>query len=54
MEIVEIKDHPYFVAVQYHPEFLTRPFTPSPPFVGLMLASAGKDRIQNWLTSSKQ
>ena len=27
--------HPYFVAVQFHPEFLTRPLVPSPPFLGL-------------------
>ncbi len=39
-EVIEIKDHPYFVAVQYHPEFTSRPTNPSPPFVGLMLASA--------------
>ena len=42
MEIIEVKDHPYFVAVQYHPEFLTRPVSPSPPFVGLMLAASKK------------
>ncbi|KAG0346861.1 CTP synthase ura7 [Podila humilis] len=41
MEIVEIADHPYFVGVQYHPELLTRPLKPSPPFVGLIHAAAG-------------
>ncbi|KAJ3270647.1 CTP synthase ura7 [Terramyces sp. JEL0728] len=35
-------DHPYYVAVQYHPEFKTRPLTPSPPFMGLILASVGE------------
>ncbi|KAI6228905.1 CTP synthase [Aphelenchoides fujianensis] len=39
MEIVELKKHPYFVGVQYHPEFLSSPFHPSPPFLGLILAS---------------
>ncbi|KAI1321830.1 CTP synthase ura7 [Mortierella claussenii] len=39
MEIVELADHPYFVGVQYHPELLTRPLKPSPPFVGLILAA---------------
>ena len=34
--------HPYFAAVQYHPEFLTRPLKPSPPFLGLLLASCNK------------
>lgn len=41
-EIIELKDHPYFVATQYHPEFKSRPFKPSPPFVGLLLASSKK------------
>lgn len=35
-------DHPYFVGVQYHPEFTSRPIKPSPPYLGLLLASAGK------------
>ncbi|KAF9900364.1 CTP synthase ura7 [Lobosporangium transversale] len=39
MEIVELADHPYFVGVQYHPELLTRPLKPSPPFTGLILAA---------------
>ncbi|TSQ69519.1 CTP synthase 1 [Bagarius yarrelli] len=47
MEITEIKDHPYFVGVQYHPEFTSRPFKPSPPYFGLLLAAAGK--LQNYL-----
>jgi len=34
-------DHPYFVAVQFHPEYLSRPLKPSPVFVGLMLAASG-------------
>jgi len=42
MEIVELDDHPYFVATQYHPEYLSRPLKPSPPFFGLILASVGK------------
>lgn len=42
MEICELSDHPYYVATQFHPEYLTRPLKPSPPFLGLMLASIGK------------
>jgi len=41
-EIIEIPGHPYYVGVQYHPEMKTRPTRPSPCFVGLVLASAGK------------
>ncbi|MBK8099735.1 MAG: CTP synthase [Planctomycetes bacterium] len=32
VEIVEIPDHPWFVGVQYHPEFKTRPLQPHPLF----------------------
>eukprot|EP01135_Chromosphaera_perkinsii_P012234 Nk52_evm5s2622 gene=Nk52_evmTU5s2622 len=42
MEIIELENHPYYVAVQYHPEYLTRPLTPSPIFVGFILASCGR------------
>ncbi|EAL67085.1 CTP synthase [Dictyostelium discoideum AX4] len=39
MEIVELKDHDYYVACQFHPEFKSRPQRPSPPFIGLLNAS---------------
>lgn len=42
MEIVELENHPYYVATQFHPEYLSRPLKPSPPFLGLILASVGK------------
>lgn len=32
VEVVELKDHPWFVAVQYHPEFKSRPNRPHPLF----------------------
>jgi CTP synthase len=40
-EIIELDDHPYFVACQYHPEYLSRWWHPSAPFVGLILACCG-------------
>ncbi len=40
VEISEIKDHPYMVGSQFHPEFLSRPMRPHPLFVGLLKASA--------------
>ncbi len=42
-EIFELEDHPYYVGVQFHPEFKSRPGRPSPPFLGLLMASSGKD-----------
>ncbi len=32
IEMIEIKDHPYFVASQFHPEFKSRPWEPAPMF----------------------
>ena len=40
-EIFELDSHPYYVGVQYHPEFKSRPGRPSPPFLGLLMAAAG-------------
>jgi CTP synthase len=42
IEIAELKDHPYMVGSQFHPEFLSRPNRPHPLFVGLMKAAAEK------------
>ncbi|KAJ3093121.1 CTP synthase ura7 [Quaeritorhiza haematococci] len=39
--IFEVDDHPYFVGTQFHPEYKTRPLTPTPAFLGFILASAG-------------
>ncbi|KAI6186678.1 CTP synthase [Aphelenchoides besseyi] len=47
MEIIELEEHPFYVGVQYHPEFLSSPFRPSPPFVGLVLASI--KQLSNYL-----
>lgn len=38
VEIVEIEDHPYFIAGQFHPELKSRPNKPAPLFVGLVKA----------------
>ena len=34
------KDHPYFVACQYHPEYISRPLKPSAPYLGLIWVSS--------------
>jgi CTP synthase len=39
VEIVEIKDHPWFVGTQFHPEFKSRPNRPHPLFVGFVKAA---------------
>lgn len=49
MEIFELKEHPYYVGVQYHPEYLTRPLAPSPPFLGLVAAASGPSVLKDFL-----
>ncbi len=39
VEMVEVKDHPWFVACQFHPEFLSRPYAPHPLFLDFVAAS---------------
>jgi CTP synthase len=40
VETIELKDHPYFVGCQFHPEFKSRPSQPHPLFAGFVKASA--------------
>ena len=39
VEIVELDDHPWFVAVQFHPEFKSQPTRPHPLFSGFVAAA---------------
>ena len=45
-EIIELKNHPWFIGVQFHPEFKSRPFTPHPLFSSFIKA-AGKRKEMN-------
>jgi CTP synthase len=42
VEMVEIRDHPYFIAVQYHPEFKSKPDRPHPLFRDFIKAALRK------------
>ncbi|MEO0399135.1 MAG: CTP synthase [Pseudomonadota bacterium] len=44
-EICEIPDHPWFVAVQYHPELKSRPFDPHPLFAAFIDAAVKRSRL---------
>jgi len=39
VEVIELKDHPWFVAAQFHPEFTSRPTRPQPLFREFIKAS---------------
>lgn len=46
VEVIELKDHPWFLAVQYHPEFKSKPMAAHPlfeSFVGAAIVRAQKD-----------
>jgi len=45
-EIIELKNHPWFIGVQFHPEFKSRPFTPHPLFASFVKA-ASKNKGNN-------
>ncbi|NUP06484.1 MAG: CTP synthase [Polyangiaceae bacterium] len=44
VEMVELKDHPYFVGCQFHPEFKSRPQTPHPLFVRFVEAARARSQ----------
>src|SRR5262249_16602187 len=44
VEVIEINDHPFFVASQYHPEFKSRPERPAPLFRDFVQAALGRAR----------
>ena len=44
-EIVEWKDHPWFIGVQYHPELKSKPFAPHPLFADFVRAAKEVERL---------
>ena len=46
VEIAELKDHPWMLGSQFHPEFKSRPTSPHPLFVGFLKAVVERERSQ--------
>ncbi len=44
VEIIELKDHPFFVGVQFHPEFQSKPLRPHALFTAFIKASAERSK----------
>jgi len=58
VEIIELPEHPFFLATQFHPEFRSRPSSPHPLFQGFVRASVenahGKDAVSSSSVTSLQ
>jgi CTP synthase len=52
VEIVEVADHPWFVAVQFHPEFKSKPTAAHPLFAGLVAAAVERHAGSAWVAES--
>ncbi|MEB1809689.1 MAG: CTP synthase [Bacillaceae bacterium] len=52
VEIIEIQDHPFYVASQFHPEFVSRPTRPQPLFREFINASLNKGAVVKEPTSN--
>ncbi|NEP35685.1 CTP synthase [Moorena sp. SIO3B2] len=51
VEIIELKEHPFFIATQFHPEFSSRPSHPHPLFVGFVQATLDKAQVKQSSTN---
>jgi CTP synthase len=51
VEMIELIDHPFFIASQFHPEFLSRPSRPHPLFLGLIQAILNNQTMTHTSTS---
>merc|ERR1719487_2975910 len=56
MDIIELpmSEHPFYLGVQYHPEYKSRPGMPSPPFFGFVAAACNPGGIKDVIAASKQ
>jgi CTP synthase len=52
VEIVEIPSHPWFVAVQFHPEFKSKPTAAHPLFAGFIAAAVERHATGQWATEN--
>lgn len=53
VEIIELKDHPFFIGVQFHPEFQSKPLSPHPlfrEFIQASLTNGKNQRSQNGIS----
>ena len=46
VEVIELSDHPFFVASQFHPEFKSKPMEPHPLFAGFVAGALAYSEAQ--------
>jgi CTP synthase len=54
VEIIEIPEHPWFVAVQFHPEFKSKPTCAHPLFAGFVGAAIKKNETKSKVTKKAE
>jgi CTP synthase len=54
VEVIELPEHPWFVAVQYHPEFKSKPTAPQPLFAGFVGAAVARNRSRAAAANNKK
>jgi CTP synthase len=54
VEVVELPDHPWFLAVQYHPEFKSKPTAPQALFAGFIGAAVQRNRSRGERAATKK
>ncbi len=52
VEVIELPEHPWFVAVQFHPEFKSKPTEPHPLFAGFIGAAVEKRATGQWTATT--
>jgi CTP synthase len=45
VETIEVKDHPWFIGVQYHPEYKSKPFSPHPLFISFIYSAINQQKV---------
>jgi CTP synthase len=47
VDVLELKNHPWYIHVQYHPEYISRPLKPHPLFIDFVKACAKNQKDKN-------
>jgi CTP synthase len=54
VEVIELPEHPWFLAVQYHPEFKSKPTAPQPLFAGFIGAAVARSKSRGERATGKK